>query len=49
MFGDYFLVVKPSSKGIYYLVLISVCVISKEYMEIIYIELVKFEFVRVVL
>lgn len=48
MLGDYLFNVKLSSKGIYYLVFISVCVISKEYMEIIYIEFVKLELVRVV-
>lgn len=47
--GDYVFIVKLSSKGNYYFVFVSVCVISKEYMELIYIELVKLELVRVVL
>ncbi len=47
--GDYSPAVKPSSKGNYHSVSISVRVTSKEHMETIYEELAKIELVRVVL
>ncbi|MCW8108626.1 DUF493 family protein YbeD [Alteromonas ponticola] len=47
--GDYSPSVKPSSKGNYHSVSISVRVTSKEHMEEIYTELAKIELVRVVL
>ena len=47
--GDYVPVVKPSSKGTYHSISLSVTVISKEHMETIYIELAKLELVKVVL
>lgn len=47
--GDYNPTVKPSSKGNYHSVSVSVRVTSKEHMETIYTELSKLELVRVVL
>ena len=47
--GDYSPSVKPSSKGNYHSLSISVRVTSKEHMETIYTELSKLELVRVVL
>ncbi|WP_218310721.1 DUF493 family protein YbeD [Alteromonas antoniana] len=47
--GDYSPAVKPSSKGTYHSISISVRVTSKEHMETIYEELAKIELVRVVL
>ena len=47
--GDYSPAVKPSSKGNYHSVSVSVRVTSKEHMETIYTELAKLELVRVVL
>ncbi|AIF98825.1 MAG TPA: hypothetical protein DCW74_00805 [Alteromonas australica] len=47
--GDYAPTVKPSSKGNYHSVSVSVRVTSKEHMELIYTELAKLELVRVVL
>ncbi|AXR06415.1 DUF493 family protein YbeD [Salinimonas sediminis] len=47
--GDYSPTVKPSSKGNYHSVSVSVKVTSKEHMETIYTELAKIELVRVVL
>ncbi|MBU3023038.1 DUF493 family protein YbeD [Aestuariibacter sp. A3R04] len=47
--GDYSPTVKPSKKGNYHSVSVSVRVTSKEHMETIYTELAKLELVRVVL
>ena len=47
--GDYNPTVKPSSKGSYHSLSISVQVTSKEHMESIYIEISKLDLVRVVL
>ena len=47
--GDYNPTVKPSTKGNYHSVSVSVQVTSKEHMELIYTELAKIELVRVVL
>ncbi|WP_018981598.1 DUF493 family protein YbeD [Salinimonas chungwhensis] len=47
--GDYAPSVKPSAKGNYHSVSVSVRVTSKEHMETIYTELAKIELVRVVL
>lgn len=47
--GDYVPTVKPSSKGTYHSVSLSVTVTSKEHMETIYLELAKLELVKVVL
>ena len=47
--GDYTPTVKPSAKGNYHSVSVSVRVTSKEHMETIYTELAKLELVRVVL
>ena len=47
--GDYTPTVKPSAKGNYHSVSVSVRVTSKEHMETIYTELAKIELVRVVL
>ncbi|MBD3584655.1 DUF493 family protein [Salinimonas sp. HHU 13199] len=47
--GDYSPAVKPSAKGNYHSVSVSVKVTSKEHMETIYTELAKIELVRVVL
>ena len=47
--GDYNPTVKPSTKGNYHSISISVKVTSKEHMELIYTELAKIELVRVVL
>ena len=46
--GDYSPTVKPSSKGNYHSVSVSVKVTSKEHMETIYTELAEIELVRVV-
>ena len=46
---DYSPTVKPSRKGNYHSVSVSVKVTSKEHMELIYTELAKLELVRVVL
>lgn len=47
--GDYTPTIKPSTKGNYHSVSLSVRVTSKEHMELIYTELAKLELVRVVL
>jgi len=47
--GDYSPTVKPSAKGNYHSVSVSVKVTSKEHMETMYTELAKVELVRVVL
>ncbi len=47
--GDYVPSVKPSSKGNYHSLSLSVKVTSKDHMETIYTELSKLELVRVVL
>ncbi|GAC14928.1 DUF493 family protein YbeD [Aliiglaciecola lipolytica] len=47
--GDYSPKIKPSSKGTYHSLSISVKVTSKEHMETIYTELSSLELVRVVL
>ncbi|QPG04401.1 DUF493 family protein [Salinimonas marina] len=47
--GDYSPTVKPSSKGNYHSVSVSVKVTSKAHMETIYTELAELELVRVVL
>ena len=47
--GDYTPKIKPSSKGTYHSLSISVKVTSKEHMETIYTELTELELVRVVL
>ena len=47
--GDYNPTVKPSAKGNYHSVSVSVRVTSKEHMELLYTELAKLERVRVVL
>ena len=47
--GDYVPAIKPSSKGSYHSLSLSVRVTSKEHMETIYTELAKLELVRVVL
>ncbi|GEA13290.1 DUF493 family protein YbeD [Alteromonas sp. KUL49] len=47
--GDYSPKIKPSSKGNYHSLSLSVLVTSKEHMESIYTELSKLELVRVVL
>ncbi|WP_218353007.1 DUF493 family protein YbeD [Alteromonas lipotrueiana] len=47
--GDYSPTVKPSSKGNYHSISVSVKVTSKEHMETIYTELAELELVRVVL
>jgi putative lipoic acid-binding regulatory protein len=47
--GDYMPKVKPSSKGTYHSISLSVTVTSKEHMETIYVELAKLELVKVVL
>ncbi|WP_416305083.1 DUF493 family protein YbeD [Neptunicella sp. SCSIO 80796] len=47
--GDYNPTVKPSPKGNYHSVSVSVRVTSKEHMELIYTELANLELVRVVL
>lgn len=47
--GDYSPTIKPSSKGNYHSLSISVTVTSKEHMETLYVELAKLELVRVVL
>lgn len=47
--GDYVPKVKPSSKGTYHSISLSVTVTSKEHMETLYVELAKLELVKVVL
>lgn len=47
--GDYAPTIKPSSKGTYHAMSLSIRVTSKEHMESIYIELSKLELVKVVL
>jgi putative lipoic acid-binding regulatory protein len=47
--GDYVPKVKPSSKGTYHSISLSIKVTSKEHMEILYVELAKLELVKVVL
>ncbi|WP_133470897.1 DUF493 family protein YbeD [Paraglaciecola marina] len=47
--GDYTPTVKPSSKGNYHSISLSVRVTSKDHMETLYKELAKIELVRVVL
>lgn len=47
--GDYTPTIKPSAKGNYHSVSVSVRVTSKEHMELIYTELAKLDLVRVVL
>jgi len=47
--GDYVPKVKPSSKGTYHSISLSITVTSKAHMEILYIELAKLELVKVVL
>lgn len=47
--GDYVPKVKPSSKGNYHSISLSVTVTSKDHMETIYTELAALELVRVVL
>ncbi|MEO9946224.1 MAG: DUF493 family protein YbeD [Paraglaciecola sp.] len=47
--GDYNPTVKPSSKGNYHSISLSVRVTSKDHMETLYKELAKIELVRVVL
>jgi putative lipoic acid-binding regulatory protein len=47
--GDYVPKVKPSSKGTYHSISLSVTVTSKAHMETLYVELAKLELVKVVL
>ncbi|MCF2946774.1 DUF493 family protein YbeD [Paraglaciecola aquimarina] len=47
--GDYAPTLKPSSKGNYHSLSVSVQVTSKEHMETLYVELAKLELVKVVL
>lgn len=47
--GDYAPTIKPSSKGNYHAISLSIKVISKVHMESIYIELAKLPLVKVVL
>jgi len=47
--GDYSPAVKPSSKGTYHSVSVSVTVTSKQHIELLYTELGKIELVRYVL
>jgi putative lipoic acid-binding regulatory protein len=47
--GDYVPKVKPSSKGTYHSISLSIAVTSKAHMETLYIELAKLELVKVVL
>jgi putative lipoic acid-binding regulatory protein len=47
--GDYTPKVKPSSKGTYHSISLSITVTSKAHMETLYIELAKLELVKVVL
>jgi putative lipoic acid-binding regulatory protein len=47
--GDYVPKVKPSSKGTYHSLSLSVTVTSKTHMETLYVELAKLELVKVVL
>jgi putative lipoic acid-binding regulatory protein len=47
--GDYMPKVKPSSKGTYHSISLSITVTSKAHMETLYVELAKLELVKVVL
>jgi putative lipoic acid-binding regulatory protein len=47
--GDYAPKVKPSSKGTYHSISLSITVTSKAHMETLYVELAKLELVKVVL
>ncbi|MFT4809186.1 MAG: putative lipoic acid-binding regulatory protein [Paraglaciecola sp.] len=47
--GDYTPKVKPSSKGTYHSISLSITVTSKAHMETLYVELAKLELVKVVL
>jgi putative lipoic acid-binding regulatory protein len=47
--GDYVPKVKPSSKGTYHSISLSIAVTSKAHLETLYIELAKLELVKVVL
>jgi len=47
--GDYVPKVKPSSKGNYHSISLSITVTSKAHMETLYVELAKLELVKVVL
>jgi putative lipoic acid-binding regulatory protein len=47
--GDYVPKVKPSSKGTYHSISLSITVTSKAHMETLYVELAKLELVKVVL
>jgi len=47
--GEYVPKVKPSSKGTYHSISLSITVTSKAHMETLYIELAKLELVKVVL
>ena len=47
--GDYLPKVKPSSKGTYHSISLSITVTSKAHMETLYVELAKLELVKVVL
>jgi len=47
--GDYVPKVKPSSKGTYHSISLSITVTSKAHMETLYIKLAKLELVKVVL
>ncbi|PKG99053.1 DUF493 family protein YbeD [Paraglaciecola sp. MB-3u-78] len=47
--GDYDPKVKPSSKGTYHSISLSITVTSKAHMETLYVELAKLELVKVVL
>jgi putative lipoic acid-binding regulatory protein len=47
--GDYVPKVKPSSKGTYHSISLSITVTSKTHMETLYVELAKLELVKVVL
>jgi putative lipoic acid-binding regulatory protein len=47
--GDYVPKVKPSSKGTYHSISLSITVTSKTHMETLYVELSKLELVKVVL
>ena len=47
--GDYIPRVKPSSKGTYHSISLSITVTSKAHMETLYVELAKLELVKVVL
>jgi hypothetical protein len=47
--GDYVPKVRPSSKGTYHSISLSITVTSKAHMETLYVELAKLELVKVVL